>query len=165
MGKGGKENSCLLRGLTVLMVAREGVLPTELSGPGWRGRVRCGRVHAGGSPGSTLPCSCRPCPADVMGESTTLLGSEFSTRLGGQRQKAHLSALAEPMMPVLGEVETVNPQVTQQTRPTPKPTLPRRLRGVLTPLPGRSAPRGGLNTNPPARVRSATQWAVGETRS
>ena len=121
--------------------------------------------HAGGSPGSTLPCSCRPCPADVTGESTTLLGSEFSTRLGGQRQKAHLSALAEPMMPVLGEVETVNPQVTQQTRPTPKPTLPRRLRGVLTPLPGHSAPRGGLNTNPPARVRSATQWAAGETRS
>ena len=83
MGKGGKENSSLLRGLTVLTVAWEGVLPTELLGPGWRGQGRCGRAHAGGSPGSTLPCSCRPCPADVTGESTTLLGSEFSTGLGG----------------------------------------------------------------------------------
>ena len=122
-------------------------------------------VHAGGSPGSTLPCSCRPFPADVMGESTTPLGSEFSARLGVQRQKAHLSTLAEPTTPVLGEVETINSQVTQQTRPTPKSTLPRRLRGVLTPLPGRLAPRGGLNTHPPARVRSATQRAVGESRS
>ena len=100
---------------------------------------------------------------DVTGESTTC--SEFSAGLAGQRQKGHLSTSAEPTTPVLSEVETGNPQVAPQTRPTPKPTLPRRLRGVLTPLPGCSAPRGGLKTHPPARVRSATQRAARETRS
>lgn len=69
-----------------------------------------------------LPCSSGGPWTDVTGEITTC--SEFSAGLAGQRQKAHLSALAEPTMPELGEVETVNPQVAPRPAPPPSPPFP-----------------------------------------